>query len=205
VLTVPSAHVVSALTERFEIPTGLVADRWVAGWEFRPGNRSLIEQAVLWIAPATRIGSWTPPEPEIAYPAGVAQRLPAGSRLRLELRYRKSATPQTDQSGVAFYFGARPSRELRHQSLRCGSNVMDRDIDALAVTPRLQAAGESIEIVARRPDRTVEALCVVRRYEPEYPLTYRFRNSVHLPSGTRLHLRSSSEGCAADLDFVARH
>ena len=81
--------------------------------------------------------------------------------------------------------------------------MIDRSIEALAVTPRVPAAGESIEIVARRPDGTVEALCVVRRFEPSYPITYRYKHGVRLPRGTRLHLRSSSPDCAADLDFVA--
>jgi hypothetical protein len=203
VVTAPAAQAVTALTARFELATGLAEDRWIAGWEFRPGNRSVIEQAVLRVAPGTLLGEWTPPEGPIVYPSGIAQRLPAGSRLRLELRYRKSATPQTDQSGVALYFGRRPRREIQHRSVPCGTSVIDRDIDALAITPNLPAAGESIEIVARRPDRTVEGLCVVRRYEPGYPITYRFRNNVRLPRGTSLQLRSSSPACAADLDFVA--
>jgi hypothetical protein len=204
VLTTPAPHGVSALTARFELATDLTVDRWIVGWEFRPGNPSIIEQAALSIAPAASIGRWTPPEKAIMFPAGVAQRLPARSRVLLDVRYRKSATPQTDQSGIALYFGRRPAGELRHRSLRCGENVIDRGVGALAVTPRLPAAGESIEIVVRRPDRTVEALSVVPRYEPEYPITYRFRHSIHLPRGTVLQLRSSSQTCAADLDFVAR-
>jgi hypothetical protein len=200
----PAAHTVSSLTARFELPTGLRADRWIAGWEFRPGNRSIVEQAVLSIAPDTWLGSWTPPETAVVFPAGVARRLPAGARVLLEVRYRKSATPQTDRSGVALYFGRPSTRELRHQSFRCGATVIDRSVAAIAVTPRLPAAGESIEIVAHRPDRTVEALSVVPRYEPQYPITYRFRKTVPLPRGTVLQLRSSSPGCAADLDVIAR-
>jgi hypothetical protein len=203
VLTAPTAHEVSALRARVELPTGLIEDRWIVGWEFRPGNRSIIEQAILRIAPSMLVGSWTPPETAIGYPAGVAQRLPAGSRLLLELHYRKSATPRVDQSGVALYFGRRPSRQLQHRSLGCGTNTIEQALDALSITPRVGAAGESVEIVARRPDRTVEGLCVVRRYEPEYPLTYRFRTGVRLPGGTLIDLRSSSPDCGADLDFVA--
>ena len=201
VLTVP-AHAVDALNETFELPTGLVDRRWIAGWEFRPGNRSIVEQAVLRIVPATLVAAWTPPEGPVMYPAGVAQRLPAGSRLVLELRYRKSATPQIDWSGVALYFRSRPAREVYHQSLRCGMTSIDRDVDVFAITPRPLAAGESLEIVARRPDQSVEPLCVVPRYAPEYPLTYRFRKSVRLDRGTVVHLRSSSPVCGADLDLA---
>jgi hypothetical protein len=204
VVTAPTAHVVSALTERFELPTGLVEDRWITGWEFIPGNRSIIEQAVLWIVPGTVIGTWTPPDAAIVFPSGVAERLPAGSRVALELHYKKSSTPQTDQSGVAFQFGGRPRRELRHRSLACGASLIDRDIEALAVTPRASAAGASIEVVARRRDGTVEPLCVLPRYEPAYPITYRFRAGVRLRTGSVIDLRSSSPDCAAELDFITR-
>jgi hypothetical protein len=122
----------------------------------------------------------------------------------LELHYKKSSTPQTDQSGVAFQFGGRPRRELRHRSLGCGASVIDRDIEALAVTPRAAGAGASIEIVARRADGTVEPLCVLPRYEPAYPITYRFRTGLQFLTGTVIDVRSSAPDCAAELDFTTR-
>lgn len=201
VLRVASPADVTAPTAQFELPTGLVEDRWLTGWEFRPGNRSIIAQAVVWIARGAPLGAWTPPEGAVMYPPGVTERLPAGSRVRLELHYRKSASAEIDRSAVALYFGKRSARTLQHRSLSCGSTTVDRDIDALAVTPRVPAAGEWIEVVARRPDRSVEALSVVRRYEPAYPITYRFRNAIRIPRGTTLIVTSSSAECGADLDF----
>ncbi len=203
VVSVPAPRDVRALSERIELPTDLPADRWVAGWEFRPGNRSIVEQAVIAIAPSTPIGTWTPPEHVVMYPSGVAQRLPAGARLVLELHYRKSATLQTDQSGVAFYFGERPRHELQHRVLSCGVSAIDRDIDALAVAPRAAEAGASIEVAARHADGRVEPLAVVARYEPAYPISYRFQQRVRLRRGAAIEVRSSAPGCAAALDFVA--
>ena len=205
VAMMPAPREVSALVDRIELPTSLDGDRWVTGWEFRPGNRSIVQQAVLWILDSQRtfVGAWTPPDGASNYPAGVAQRLPAGSRLLLELHYRKSAAPETDRSGVAFRFGARPQRELRHRTLACDSTTIDRDIDALAVTPLATEAGASIEIIARPADGRVEPLSVVPRYAPEYPVTYRFRKAVRLPGGTTIDVRSSAPGCAVELEFVA--
>jgi hypothetical protein len=200
----PAPHEVRTLTERIELPTALAADRWIAGWEIRPGNRSIVEQAVVSIAPSTPIGTWTPPDTAVMYPSGVAQRLPAGARLVLELHYRKSATPQNDRSGVALYFGERPKGELHHRALSCGSTPIDRDIDALAVAPRAAEAGASIEVVARHGDGRVEPLAVVARYEPSYPIAYRFQKSIRVHRGSAIDVRSSAPDCAAALDFVAR-
>src|SRR5262245_61526669 len=112
VLMPEKARTVTRLVDRVPLPATLTEDRWVTGWELRPGNRSIVQQAVLLIEPDTAIGSWTPPEGPVVYPQGIAQRLPAGSRLALELHYTKSATPQTDRTGVALRFGARPLRQL---------------------------------------------------------------------------------------------
>jgi hypothetical protein len=211
VLMAPAARAVTKPVDRVELPTNLAGDRWVTGWELRPGNRSILQQAVLWIVPApsrvegpaTLVGAWTPPDAPVVYPSGIAQRLPAGSRLALELHYKKFTTPQTDRSGIALRFGARPSRELRHRSLTCGAIAIDRGIDALAVTPRAAEAGATIDIVAHRPDGRIEPLSVVPRYEPSYPITYRFRKNVRLPRGTKIEVRSSLPECSADLEYVA--
>ena len=204
VVKVPSAHDVAGPRQRFEVATGLREERWISAWEFRPGNRALVEQALLSIAPDTPLGAWTPPEGIVALPKGVTLRLPPRSRVVLDVRYRKSATPQTDRSAVAFYFARQPGRALQYRSLRCGTTVIDRSVDALAMTPRLTSAGESLEIVAERPDHSVDPLCIIPRYEPAYPVTYRFRGAVPLPRGTSVQLRSSSPDCSVDLAFVAR-
>jgi hypothetical protein len=204
VVRVPSAHDVSGPVQRFVIQTGLAEARWIDAWEFQPGNRALVEQAVLSIEPAMPLGAWTPPETMIALPDGVTLRLPPRARIVLDVRYRKSPTPQTDQSAVALYFARQPGRALRQRSLACGTTVLDESVDAVAITPRLGAAGESVEIVATRPDRTVEPLCVIPRYEPGYPITYRFRRGVPLPRGSSIEVRSSSSDCSVDLSFVGR-
>jgi hypothetical protein len=212
VIIEPTDRRVTALVDRIELATDLDGDRWVTGWEFEPGNRSIVQQAVVWMMPAsstsrtaarrTFLGAWTPSEGEVVYPSGVAQRLPAGSRLAIDLHYRRSATPQIDRSGIRLRFGARPNRELRHRSLSCGASTMDRDVDALAVTPRAAEAGASLEVVARHADGSVEPLSVVPRYEPGYPISYRFRENIRLRRGTTIDVRSSSPGCSAELEFV---
>jgi len=204
VLMAPDARTVTRLVDRIALPTRLAEDRWVTEWELRPGNRSIVQQALLFIEPDTPIGSWTPPDGAVVYPHGIALRLPAGSRLALELHYRKSATAQTDRSGVALRFGARPARELRHRSLTCGSTAIERAVDVLAVTPRAAEAGANLEIVARHADGRIEPLSVIPRYEPAYPITYRFRKNVRLPQGTKIDVRSSSPDCSADLEYVAQ-
>jgi hypothetical protein len=74
----------------------------------------------------------------------------------------------------------------------------------LALMPVAARGGEAIEVIARRPDRTVEPLAVVRRFEPAYPVTYRFRRPIALTRGTSIDVRSSASPCRAELELAVR-
>jgi mono/diheme cytochrome c family protein len=203
-LMVPNAASIAGSTETFELTTGLTRDAWVDAWEFRPGNRAAIEQAEISIVGGSAIGLWVPPETRTRLPAGVAQRLPARSRIALRVSYRKSRGPITDRSGVAFSLTAPPRRALRHLQLPCGSSRLPAAIQALAIRPVASRSGLPVEVLARRPDGAVEVLCLVRDYQLRYEVTYRFRQPIPLPAGTEVALHSSEPGCSADLEYVLR-
>ena len=150
------------------------------------------------------IGLWVPPETSTRLPAGVAQRLPAGSRISLRISYRKSRGPISDRSGVAFSLTAKPRRVLRHQQLPCGSSRLPADIEALAIRPAASRSGVPVEVLARRPDGAVDALCLVRDYQLRYEVTYRYPASSQAACGTEIALHSSEPGCGADLEYVER-
>jgi hypothetical protein len=203
-LMVPNATPIAGSAQTFELATGLTRDAWIDAWEFRPGNRAAIEQAEISIVGGSTIGLWVPPETSTRLPAGIAQRLPAGSRISLRISYRKSRGPIADRSGVAFSLTAKPRRALRHQQLPCGSSRLPAAIEALAIRPTAARSGVPVEVLARRPDGVVDALCLVRDYQLRYGVTYRFRQPVALPAGTEIALHSSEPGCGADLEYVLR-
>jgi len=204
VLTVTNATPVSGSAQTFELASGLARDAWFDAWEFRPGNRAAIEQAEISIAGGSAIGLWVPPESATRLPPGVAQRLPAGARIVLQVSYKKSRGQVTDRSGVAFSLTAPPRRTLRHQQLPCGASRLPAAIEALAIRPSASRSGVPVEVLARRPDGAVDALCLVRDYQLRYQVTYRFRHPVALPAGTEVALHSSEPGCGADLEYVRR-
>lgn len=187
---------------RFEVPLEAGADRWLTAWEFHPRERSRVERVVLGVAGNGRISSWVPPETAIAFPAGVANRLPPRSTLTVDVYYRKGARPPQPGGRVALYFGAPPRHELRHTILPCGSTPLDETIDLLAIEPVTNEAGASIEAIARRPDRSVEPLVLVPRYVTWYVPAYRFRSAVRLPRGSRVDVRASAAQCSLALDYV---
>jgi len=75
-------------------------------------------------------------------------------------------------------------------------------IVVLAVTPKASSAGSAIEIVAVRPDKTVEPLTVIRGFQPVFAPTYWLRSRVSLPRNTALRIQSDDAACGADISFV---
>jgi len=200
VLTMPERAQVSGSRARYRLATSSTEDRWIDAWEFKPGNRSLVQEAIIWIAPQTLVGRWTPGGGVVRYPHGVGQRLPRGAEVLLDVVYRKTVDDATDQSGVALYFGS-ARKQLRHRTMDCGRTVITSDIDIVALTPR-SPGGESIELVVRHRTGAVQPMAVVPSFQPEYPLTYRPRVGIRLRRGDSVEVRSTAASCSTDVEYV---
>jgi hypothetical protein len=200
-IPVPPDDPAAGPVARLAIPTRLRAATWIAGWAFQPRHAGVVQRVIFTTGNAP-IGSWVPGDAAVMYPRGVAQRLPAGAMVTAEVHYTKS--PESGMGGgVLTLYPGRAGAIPRMQTLTCAATRIDHDVQAVAITPSTPA-GESIEIVARRPDSTVEPLSVVLQSQPGYPVTYRFRRPVALPRGTILDVWSSSPDCSAALEITDR-
>jgi len=200
-IAVPPDDPSSGPVARLAIPTRFRSTTWIAGWAFRPRNAAVVQRVIFSIGNAP-LGSWVPGDAAVTYPTGVSQRLPAGGMVTAEVRYTKA--PEAGMGGgVLTLYPGRAGAVPRMRTLACAATRIDRDVQAVAITPSAPA-GESIEILARRPDTTVQPLSVVLRSQPAYPVTYRFRRPVALPRGTILDVWSSSADCGAALELTDR-
>src|SRR5205823_5232962 len=132
-----------------------------------------------------------PPEGLTEFPEGVAQRLPAGARLRIVVSYQKGGEDPGVPHTLALYFSGKPSQQLHHLRVPCDTSRIRDDIQALAVSPQLGSFGSSVELLARRVDGSAEPLAWIRNFQRQYQATYWFRRPVDLPRGTTLDVRSS--------------
>lgn len=200
-ISLPS--VLAAAERRVALPLASNRTRWLSAWRLEPGDRSLVEEATLRVN-GTAVGSWTAFDDRIVYPPQTAERIAKGAEVTIAMRYRKTSAPTLDRSAITLYFDRKPPRELRHLAAGCGPRIFDRDVDVVAVRPVAAAAGDAIEVVAFDSDGAVTPLCVVSRYRPEYPVTYRLRTPIRIARGSRVEIRSSSPGCSAQIDYVER-
>ena len=204
VIQVPGLPIGRARTARLEVAAGNRASRLISGWGFRTGDASLVDRVVLSVVGGGQIGSWVPGDAPVRLPPAVAQRLPSGATLAIELYFRKSSATEMPASTLELSFREAAGRRLRHRSLGCGASSIGDHIEALAITPMAAAAGDSIEIVAQHPGGRIEPLVVIPQFDPAYPVTYRFRKPVPLSGGTTIRVRGASPGCNAELEFSVR-
>jgi hypothetical protein len=132
VLDVP-AHEIQRASHTFRLQTGLPRDRWVTGFEIRPGQRGLVLAATLSIAPGGRVGTWAAGEGTTMLPDGVARRLPKGATLMLTMKYRRVNGRALDESSVGLFLSDGPRKQLRTLTLPCGSSRVPRHVEAFAV------------------------------------------------------------------------
>jgi hypothetical protein len=67
----------------------------------------------------------------------------------------------------------------------------------VAVRPKGLKEGASVQLIAERPDGTVEPLLWIYQYNPKYTRTYYYAVPVNLPSGTVIEMSPPDAGTVA--------
>jgi hypothetical protein len=208
VLQTTVASPVQAYMQHYVLETRTAHDRWVSRWEFRPGNARLVERASIHVGGDGDLGSWVPGDGVIAFPAGTALRLPADSRIMIEVVYRKTSAPETDRSTLALWTTsttatATPApRAIHSRTFACGRTTVGEHLTVLSVRPDASAAGASVEVVAHAPTGIVSPMAVVPRFNPVYQPTYWFRAPLAMAGGTVLEVYSPEPACSARIAYV---
>jgi hypothetical protein len=134
-------------------------------------------------------------------PEGTAYRVPAGSRVVVELHYR-SAGVQVDDRGTLGLHSAdspptkRPSDLVLQATGDVPANttahkfraaaVLPADTEAVALRPDLLPGAQALEVAARRPDGGTQVLLFLKDPVPDWPTPYIFKEPVALSKGTEL-------------------
>ncbi|MEK6299942.1 MAG: hypothetical protein AABO41_04410 [Acidobacteriota bacterium] len=150
------------------------------------------------------LGTWAPGQRTVALPEGVAQLLPAGSRVAVTIHYRGAGEATKNLSEVGLYFAkSAPRKQLKQiaitdadaiisastelQRFKTSVTIQD-DTEAIAIRPRVHPLVASVQATAFRPDGTQEILIWTRGYQFDWQQTYYFKQPVSLPKGTRVEV-----------------
>lgn len=219
----------------FVYPTGYAHDRFISAMEVHPGNRRIVHHVIAWLdtsgraekldaadpgagytstggfpgfIPAGFLGGWAPGNEARFLPDGVGVRLPAGSRVVLEVHYTRTGKDETDRTSVGLHFSRSPVRKalrvlpVANLLFRIPAGdpayvvrataAVRQDITVLSVMPHMHLLGRSIDVMASRGRNKPETPLVrIPDWDFNWQLTYVLKEPVRLPRGSVVKLRAT--------------
>ncbi len=159
------------------------------------------------------LAAYAPGSPAKIAPEGMAVRIPAGSKIIMQMHYTPNGKPQEDTSSVGFVFCEEKDVKQRVESgwavnfafaippgakdyKITSKHVFDDDRLLLSVTPHMHMRGTSFVYEARYPDGTRETLLNVPHWDFNWQLDYVFSEPKRMPKGTVLHCEAHYDNSA---------
>ncbi|MFY7989586.1 MAG: T9SS type A sorting domain-containing protein [Fluviicola sp.] len=223
-LTIPSYTITSNsdVYRNFVLPSGLSQAMFAKAIEIIPGNGNVVHHVLVFqdstnnpISPSSAGGtgsaaskllySYVPGSQPYFTPSGTGLRLPANTRIILQVHYAPGSLGQTDATTVNFKTVAGPQREifvspvLNHQNMTNGPLFIPADetrtfnqqyttpinTTLLYVFPHMHLIGKSIKSWANLPVTNDTVRFVnIPEWEFHWQDNFIFPNAIVLPSGS---------------------
>jgi len=202
--TVPA----NALEEvgEFSLSTNVTGTKWIKAADLMPGTASIVRDAVISIENGPVLALWQPGGNTIAGPSGAAFRLAPGSKIHLQIHYKKHFDQEqsaiSDRSTVGLYFTDPPpsGRELESfaiDSPKAGGNasgsatltfggMLPKSARMVALRPMLDRAYEWVNIEAVTPSGKNIPLLRLHGPRPQWFQRYWLQEPVELASGSKI-------------------
>jgi mono/diheme cytochrome c family protein len=151
------------------------------------------------------LGGFVPGTSVMRLEPGTVKRIPAGSKIVLNLHYSKTTGKvEKDRSMVGLIFAKKPPQKEsltrlitnhyfqippgaeNHKVTACWT--AKDDIHLVTAAPHMHYRGKAMEIRAFYPDGRSETLVNVPRYDFSWQTIYHFKRPIAIPRGTRLML-----------------
>lgn len=223
----------------FVIPLNAAQDEYVSQVEFRPGNRRVVHHAILFLdntgqahrrekvpgqgydcvgGPGLTIGGglggWAPGTLPNHFEDGIAQIVPKGADLVMQLHYHLSGKPEQDLSQVGLKFSKTPP--VRGLTLLTVGNAsidipagennyvvkasatLPMDSEVIGVFPHAHYLCKDMKVEARLPDGTVQPLIWIKDWDFNWQGSYRYVSPIKLPKGSQIAMQYSYDNSTAN-------
>jgi hypothetical protein len=203
----------SAIEEvcEFSLAANVTETKWIRAADLMPGAASIVRDAVISIETGPVLALWEPGGQTIAVASGAAFRLTPGSKIHLQIHYKKHFDQEqnavSDRSTIGLYFADPPpsGRELQSfaidppkaaggsggSSISGGSfgGTLPGPARIVALRPMLDRAYESLNIDATTPSGANVPLLRLHGPRPQWFQRYWLQQPVELASGTKITVR----------------
>ncbi len=183
-------------TREVLIDPGLTRDRWIRLADLTPGTPSMVRSATVAVDDGPTLLAWVPGDDATPTPRGSAFRLPARTRLRVRIQYKKhwqdEHVPRSDGSQIGLYFTAAPAagRGLASIEIEHVYRVVT-PVRVVALRPAFEQPHDFVRLDAILPGGRRVPLLRLNRSLPGWYRRYWLAKPVDLPKNTLLELSST--------------
>jgi peroxiredoxin len=195
----------------FTTKSNFKEDVWVQAAQTRPGNNAVVHHIIVGYIdtrppPAARvmlwIASYTPGSDPVIFPEGLGRKIPAGADLAWEVHYQTTGKEEKDRTELGLVFCKTPPKHdvlthgISNQGLRLLPGVanqrvvaegpLGRDTVILSLFPHMHARGKDFEYEVIYPGGRRQVLLSVPQYDTNWQHTYRLREPLRLPRGSKI-------------------
>jgi hypothetical protein len=207
-----------------EVSSPFTNDVWLSAMDIKPGNHKVVHHVILYVkAPGDSdeqndhgkfFVGWAPGASALRYPEGVAKKLPAHSKLTLELHYTTCGSEQKDSSEVALYLAPGPQKrnaETRQaiqynldippgeaQAAHLATYSFQKPATIYGLFPHMHFRGKWMRYELLLPDGKRETILDVPRYDFQWQLSYYLKEPRHVPAGTWVLITGAFDNSAAN-------
>ncbi len=225
----------------FSMPVNSQTDLNVRGYEVLPGNREIVHHVLLFIdrsgvsasldaadpgpgyscfgdpgfLPDGALGGWVPGMRPEMFPLGIGVKIPAGSRLVMQVHYSPlghishthtdAGPPPPDLTRIGLFLSAMPLRQVTYvpvvnflfaipagnsRYLVQASTTISSTVDLTAITPHMHLLGKEVQVEVRFPNGTTKELVHITDWDFQWQAEYTFKNPVTLPAGSVVTLKA---------------
>ncbi len=151
------------------------------------------------------VKGWAPGNTANFLPTGTAFKIGKGWKMVLQVHYHKDGKVEEDNSAVGLYFADKASVEKEmytfgminaffrlnpgdaHKEVKANLTV-PADVTLWAVMPHMHLLGREMKLTATLPDGSTRPLIYVADWDFNWQETYRYKQPVHLPKGSKIEL-----------------
>jgi hypothetical protein len=224
----PHAVAQSAIEEvsDFSLPANVADTKWIKAADLMPGTASIVRDAVISIDNGPVLALWQPGGDTTPAPSGAAFRLAPGSKIHLQIHYKKHFDQEqnavSDRSTVGLYFTDPPpsGRELQSFSIdppkaaggSSGSGTLGSTFAGtlpnaariVALRPMLDRAYESVDVDAITASGADVPLLRLHGPRPQWFQRYWLQEPVELAGGSKITVRVTPLSDYSDEPAVTR-
>lgn len=210
---------------------GFKEDKWVEALEVAPGNRAVVHHILVFAVPPGGgaavnalgggiqgfLAAYVPGLRALPYPAGMAKRVPKGSRLVFQVHYTPNGSKQKDLSKVAFLFidpvkvqyEVKTISAANQRGLSIPPGADNHKVEAtrrltadsllLTYMPHMHVRGKAFFYEVIYDDGKKETLLDVPHFDFNWQTAYRLAEPKKLPAGARIHCIAAYDNSPGNL------